>query len=117
MASRAKELSDLGNSGHLNVHDDGTVTLEGGNIGIGTTSPDAILDVRGGAASRPIISLIQRFYEEFDGSPANRALVKYVRIELGPEKGNSIYLMSLFPSSPTRLASRIAGLPKPKNCL
>ena len=64
-----------------------------------------------------IISLIQRFYEEFDGSPANRALVKYVRIELGPEKGNSIYLMSLFPSSPTRLASRIAGLPKPKNCL
>jgi tRNA 2-thiouridine synthesizing protein E len=64
-----------------------------------------------------IISLIQRFYEEFDASPANRALVKYVKIELGPEKGNSIYLMSLFPGSPTRLASRIAGLPKPKNCL
>jgi len=53
MATRAKELSDLGNSGHLNVHDNGTVTLEGGSVGIGTTSPDAILDVRGGAASRP----------------------------------------------------------------
>ena len=64
-----------------------------------------------------IIALIQRFYEEFDASPANRALVKYVKNDLGPEKGNSIYLMSLFPSSPTRLASRIAGLPKPKNCL
>lgn len=64
-----------------------------------------------------IISLIQRFYEEFDASPANRALAKYVKVELGSEKGNSIYLMSLFPGSPTRLASRIAGLPKPKNCL
>ena len=64
-----------------------------------------------------ILALIQRFYEEFDASPANRALVKYVKLELGPEKGNSIYLMSLFPDSPARLASRIAGLPKPKNCL
>ena len=64
-----------------------------------------------------IVSLIQRFYEEFDASPANRALAKYVKTELGSEKGNSIYLMSLFPGSPTRLASRIAGLPKPKNCL
>ena len=64
-----------------------------------------------------IIALIQQFFEEFDASPANRALVKYAKIELGPEKGNSIYLMSLFPGSPTRLASRIAGLPKPKNCL
>lgn len=64
-----------------------------------------------------IVSLIQRFYDEFDASPANRALVKYVKIELGSDKGNSIYLMSLFPGSPTRLASRIAGLPKPKNCL
>ena len=64
-----------------------------------------------------IIALIQQFFEEFDASPANRALVKYAKIKLGPEKGNSIYLMSLFPGSPTRLASRIAGLPKPKNCL
>ncbi|MEE3018855.1 MAG: TusE/DsrC/DsvC family sulfur relay protein, partial [Pseudomonadota bacterium] len=27
------------------------------------------------------------------------------------------YLMSLFPGSPARVGSRIAGLPKPKNCL
>lgn len=64
-----------------------------------------------------VLSLIQGFYEEFDASPANRALVKYVKLALGPEKGNSLYLMSLFPGSPTRLASRIAGLSKPKNCL
>ena len=64
-----------------------------------------------------IIELLRRFYEHYDGSPANRALVNYVRLELGPEKGNSIYLMSLFPESPARLGSRIAGLPKPENCL
>lgn len=64
-----------------------------------------------------VLYLIQRFYEEFDASPANRSLVKYAKLKLGPEKGNSIYLMTLFPGSPTRLASRIAGLPKPKNCL
>lgn len=64
-----------------------------------------------------ILTLIQAFYDEYDASPANRALVNYVKASLGAEKGNSIYLMTLFPGSPTRLASRIAGLPKPKNCL
>ena len=64
-----------------------------------------------------ILSLLRAFYEHYDASPANRALVNYVKRRLGPDKGNSIYLMSLFPGSPARVASRIAGLPKPKNCL
>ena len=64
-----------------------------------------------------ILSLLRTFYEHYDASPANRALVNYVKRMLGPDKGNSIYLMSLFPGSPARVASRIAGLPKPKNCL
>jgi tRNA 2-thiouridine synthesizing protein E len=64
-----------------------------------------------------IIHLIRQFYQDYGDSPANRALVKYTRQNLGPEKGTSMYLLSLFPGSPTRLASRIAGLPKPKNCL
>ncbi len=64
-----------------------------------------------------VIGLLQSFYERFESSPANRALVKYVRQELGPDKGNSLYLMQLFPGSPAKLGSRIAGLPKPDNCL
>ncbi|MES2603574.1 MAG: TusE/DsrC/DsvC family sulfur relay protein, partial [Pseudomonadota bacterium] len=32
-------------------------------------------------------------------------------------KGNSLYLLSLFPGSPARLAARIAGLPRPVNCM
>lgn len=64
-----------------------------------------------------IIHLVRRFYNEYDLSPAMRALVKFTSNELGKDKGNSIYLMRLFPGSPAKLTSKIAGLPKPANCL
>ena len=64
-----------------------------------------------------IIDLLQHFYREFELSPAMRPLVKYVGEQLGKEKGKSIYLLSLFPGSPAKLAAKIAGLPKPDNCL
>lgn len=64
-----------------------------------------------------IIELLREFYRRFEASPANRALVKFAGLELGPEKGRSVYLMSLFPGSPAKLGSKIAGLPKPDNCL
>ncbi len=64
-----------------------------------------------------IIYLLQAFYGEFQLSPAMRALVKYAEIKLGQEKGKSIYLLSLFPPSPAKIASKIAGLPRPANCL
>jgi tRNA 2-thiouridine synthesizing protein E len=64
-----------------------------------------------------IIELLREFYRRFEASPANRALVKFVARELGPDKGRSIYLMSLFPGSPAKIGSKVAGLPKPDNCL
>jgi tRNA 2-thiouridine synthesizing protein E len=64
-----------------------------------------------------IIQLLQDYYDTYDSSPAMRALVKYCRIQLGPDKGKSIYLMTLFPGSPAKIGSKIAGLPKPDNCL
>lgn len=64
-----------------------------------------------------IINLLQDFYREFEISPAMRALVKYTEKKLGPEKGKSIYLLQLFPPSPAKVASKIAGLPRPTNCL
>lgn len=64
-----------------------------------------------------VIELLRRYYQEFDSSPAMRPLVKYCARELGEEKGRSIYLMSLFPGSPAKIGSKIAGLPKPDNCL
>lgn len=64
-----------------------------------------------------IVATLQEFYREFELSPAMRALVKYTEKKLGPEKGKSIYLLQLFPPSPARIASKIAGLPRPTNCL
>ncbi|WP_308367205.1 MULTISPECIES: TusE/DsrC/DsvC family sulfur relay protein [unclassified Microbulbifer] len=64
-----------------------------------------------------VIRLLQEFYREFELSPAMRPLVKYAGQHLGADKGRSIYLMQLFPPSPAKVASKIAGLPKPTNCL
>ena len=69
------------------------------------------------AAHWEILHLLRDYYAEFDSSPAMRALVKYCGLKLGKDKGKSIYLMSLFPGSPAKIGSKIAGLPKPDNCL
>lgn len=64
-----------------------------------------------------VIHALRGFYQEFEVSPAMRILVKLCKERLGEDKGNSIYLLGLFPDSPAKLASKIAGLPKPTNCL
>lgn len=63
-----------------------------------------------------ILHAVQAFYQQFELSPANRALVRYVRQTLGEQKGNSAYLNLLFKGRPARIACRLAGLPKPANC-
>lgn len=65
-----------------------------------------------------IIWLLRNFYSEHEMSPpSNRLFVKTVKETLGDDKGNSIYLMQLFPGTPAKTACRIAGLPRPTNCL
>jgi len=64
-----------------------------------------------------IINLVRSFYNEYDLSPSIRPLAKYIKKHLSEEKSRSIYLMTLFPGSPAKLACKIAGLPKPDNCL
>lgn len=65
-----------------------------------------------------IIELLREFYKQHEISPpSNRLFVKAVKERLGEEKGNSIYLMQLFPGTPAKTACRIAGLPRPTNCL
>jgi tRNA 2-thiouridine synthesizing protein E len=64
-----------------------------------------------------VLYALRAFYSTYALSPAMRPLVKYIGQELGAEKGRSIYLMQLFPGSPAKLAAKIAGLPRPTNCL
>ena len=64
-----------------------------------------------------VLHLVRAFYDEFQLSPANRPLIKYVALKLGPDKGNSLHLNLLFKGAPAKLAAKLAGLPKPTNCL
>jgi tRNA 2-thiouridine synthesizing protein E len=64
-----------------------------------------------------IIHLVQQFRRDYQLSPAMRPFVNFIKRELGAEKGNSVYLLKLFPGSPAKISSLIAGIPKPDNCL
>lgn len=69
------------------------------------------------AAHWEVIQCIREYYTAFDHAPAMRPLSKYLSIHLGKDKSGSIYLLQLFPGSPAKLAAKVAGLPKPPNCL
>jgi len=64
-----------------------------------------------------VLELLRGFYQEFQLSPATRPLIKYTALKLGVEKGNSLHLNRLFKGTPAKLAAKLAGLPKPTNCL
>lgn len=64
-----------------------------------------------------VLELLRAFYVEFQLSPANRPLIKYAALKLGTDKGNSLHLNRLFKGTPAKLAAKLAGLPKPTNCL
>lgn len=64
-----------------------------------------------------VLNLVRDFHKRRGLSPVMRILVKLIERELGPSKGNSLYLLKLFPESPAREAARIAGLPRPVNCM
>lgn len=68
-------------------------------------------------AHREVILALRQFHAQFGLSPAMRPLCKYLKEKLGAEKATSIYLLQLFPGSPAKVAAKIAGLPKPDNCL
>ncbi|HEK1685460.1 TusE/DsrC/DsvC family sulfur relay protein [Pseudomonas putida] len=64
-----------------------------------------------------VLELLRQFYDEYQLSPATRPLIKYTALKLGPDKGNSPHLNRLFNGTPAKLAAKLAGLPKPTNCI
>lgn len=64
-----------------------------------------------------IIELLRAFYQQYALSPANRPLIKYLNQQLPTQQINSLTLNLLFNGSPAKLAAKLAGLPKPTNCL
>lgn len=64
-----------------------------------------------------ILELLRQFYTQYELSPANRPLIKYLSQHLDKDIANSLQLNLLFKGSPAKLAAKLAGLPKPTNCL
>jgi tRNA 2-thiouridine synthesizing protein E len=64
-----------------------------------------------------IINFLREYFAKNMTTPAIRLLVQSLKKEYGAKKGNSLYLQSLFPTSPAVQAAKIAGLPKPKKCI
>lgn len=64
-----------------------------------------------------IIELLRAFYQQYALSPSNRPLIKYLNQQLPTQQINSLTLNLLFNGSPAKLAAKLAGLPKPTNCL
>lgn len=64
-----------------------------------------------------VVSFLRNYYDDYQIAPAARVLTKAIRKKLGEDKGNSKYLYRLFPDGPAKQGSKIAGLPKPTDCI
>ena len=64
-----------------------------------------------------VVNFLRSYYDEYQIAPAVRILVKEMKKNFGPEKGNQKYLYELFPYGPAKQACKIAGLPKPTGCV
>ena len=64
-----------------------------------------------------VLMVARDFFSAYGFSPSMRPLCKVVTEQLGVEKGRSLYLNKLFSGSPAKLVAKLAGLPKPKNCI
>lgn len=65
-----------------------------------------------------IIRFVRMFYQEYRVFPKIRTIINIISLKHGPEKGNSRYLIRLFPKqSVIQQIAKIAGLPKPNQCV
>jgi len=63
-----------------------------------------------------IINAVQLIFEQTGDTPPMRLLIKALRAQLD-DSIDSRFLYRLYPDGPVRLASKHAGLPKPKHCM
>ena len=63
-----------------------------------------------------LMNYLREYFEDYDIAPPMRIMIKIMVAEYGSSGVNSRYLHPLFPLGPAKQGSRLAGLPKPKNC-
>lgn len=64
-----------------------------------------------------LIKYTRDFYFKFNILPSIRLLVNIISKKYGKIKGNSRYLLKLFPGGPATQVMKIAGLPNNLKCL
>ena len=64
-----------------------------------------------------ILNAVRQFYQQFGHSPATRPLIKFLMKTVNPEINNAILQERFNTGLVARHLSRLAGVPKPANCL
>ncbi|MEB3753846.1 TusE/DsrC/DsvC family sulfur relay protein [Acinetobacter sp. MD2(2019)] len=64
-----------------------------------------------------ILNAVRQFYQQFGHSPATRPLIKYLMKTVSPEIDNATLQQRFNTGLVARHLSRLAGVPKPANCL
>ena len=64
-----------------------------------------------------IIHILRDFYCAYQLVPSMRVWSKLIREKMPETCASTLYLSQLFTAHPLKIAARIAGLPKPKQCL
>ncbi|AOA58675.1 TusE/DsrC/DsvC family sulfur relay protein [Acinetobacter larvae] len=64
-----------------------------------------------------VLAAVRSFYQQFGHAPATRPLLKYLNKSLDPELNNTVLQQRFNTGLVARQLSRLAGIPKPANCL
>lgn len=64
-----------------------------------------------------VLLAVRQFYAQFGHSPSTRPLIKFLMKTVNPEINNTILQERFNTGLVARHLSRLAGVPKPANCL
>ncbi|KAA8734829.1 TusE/DsrC/DsvC family sulfur relay protein [Acinetobacter qingfengensis] len=64
-----------------------------------------------------VLNALRNFYTEYGYAPATRPLIKYLSKMVNPEISNQLLMQKFNTGLVARHLNRLAGLPKPPNCL
>lgn len=64
-----------------------------------------------------ILQAVRQFYAQFGHSPATRPLIKFLMKSVSPDINNAVLQEKFNTGLVARHLSRLAGIPKPANCL
>lgn len=64
-----------------------------------------------------ILQAVRQFYTQFGHAPATRPLIKFLMKSVSPEINNAVLQDKFQTGLVARHLSRLAGIPKPANCL